>query len=91
MIEDLLTEAEFSLLELIGLLDIPSTAAPLLEQIIHALIGHTRSFDSQQNSHDEAQVEEPDPKKPGPTKTVNVRASLSQGNTGTIICYDQAS
>ena len=63
MIEDLLTEAEFSLLELTELLEIPSTAAPLLQQIIHAIIGHTRSFDSQQKSHDEVQSEEPDQKK----------------------------
>ena len=63
MVEDLLTEAEFSLLGLIALLEIPSTAAALLQQIIHSLIGHTRSFDSQQRSQDEVHSEEPDQKK----------------------------
>ena len=46
MVEDLLTETEFSLLELIAMLEIPSTAASLLQQIIHSIIGHTREFDS---------------------------------------------
>ena len=84
MVEDLLTEAEFSLLELIALLEIPSTAAALLQQIIHSLIGHTRSFDSQQRSQDEVHSEEPDQKKPEPAKTMTVKASLLQDNTGII-------
>ena len=63
MIEDLLAVTKFSLLDLIEQIKIPATAAVLLQQIVHSLIGHARSFDMQRASHDEVQSEGPEQKK----------------------------
>ena len=80
MVEDLLTEAEFSLLELIALLEIPSTAAALLQQIIHSLDHLTRN----KYPRTKFTVKNRIKKKPEPAKTMTVKESLLQDNTGII-------